>query len=150
MNHIPYYKQEKSWTCGAACMKMILESFGIKKTEKQLAKSLETNKVIGTWEFELPELAERHKLTYVVERNGTIKDLRRYLREGFRIIVCYYLLKEKTAHYSIIHDINRNYIHFLDPYFGENHKLKLDYFKRTWKSDPIHEKDKKWFIAIKR
>jgi ABC-type bacteriocin/lantibiotic exporter with double-glycine peptidase domain len=146
---IPYFKQEAEWTCGAAVMRMVLASFGIHKTEKQLISSLETNKQIGTWEFELPKLAEKYKLTYFVERNGTIANLRRYLKDGFRIIVCYYIIQDREAHFAVLHKINTKYIFLHDPWFGKDHKFELPYFRKVWESDPVHEKDKRWFIAIK-
>lgn len=130
-------------------MRMVLETLGIKRSEKQLVKSLETNKIVGTWEFELPKLAEKYRLTYLVERNGTIEDLQRCLEEGFKIIVCYYIIQERTAHYSVIHRIESENIYLYDPWFGPDHRLQLVYFKKVWESDPVHEKDKKWFIAIK-
>ncbi|MBN2368173.1 C39 family peptidase, partial [Candidatus Woesearchaeota archaeon] len=39
---IPYHAQQTNYTCGTASMRMILEYFGIKKTEKQLARILHT------------------------------------------------------------------------------------------------------------
>jgi len=46
MINLKYYKQETNYTCGAAAMRMALEFFGIKKTEKRIAKLLSTNKIV--------------------------------------------------------------------------------------------------------
>ena len=147
---IPYYKQETEWTCGAASMRMVLESFGIKRSEKQLIKLLKTNKVVGTWEFELPKLAERYKLDYVVERNGTVDDLREFVKEGFVIIVCYYIIQEREAHYAVLINIDDENVYLNDPWFGANHILQREYFEKVWKSDPKREGDRRWFIGIKK
>lgn len=150
MKEVPYYKQESSWTCGPAAMRMVLEHIGIKKTEKQLIKLLETNKIIGTWESQIPKLAEKYKLNYIVERNGKIDDLKKSIKNKFILIVCYYMSEEDITHYAVITKMTSRYIYLHDPWIGPNHKIKLDSFEKTWKSDPIHEKDKRWFIGIKK
>ena len=41
MVQIPYYEQETNYTCGPACMRMVLASLGIKKSEKDIQQFLE-------------------------------------------------------------------------------------------------------------
>jgi len=145
-----YHKQETKYTCGAASMRMALESIGIKKGEKQLVKLLRTNKIRGTRISSFPQLAEKFKLNYTVKRNATIQDLKRYQKEGYVIIVDYFFPKEKVDHYSILRKIDSNFIYFWDPWFGPEHKYNLSYFKKVWKCDLRYDPEKAWFIAIKK
>jgi ABC-type bacteriocin/lantibiotic exporter with double-glycine peptidase domain len=147
---LKYYKQEQEHTCGAAAMRMVLESLGIKKSENELIPLLKTNTKVGTWHYQMPALAEKYKLNYVVHRNASIKELKEFLKNTYLIIVCYYLVKEKTAHYAVVLDIDDKNIYFNDPWRGPNHKLSLSYFRKNWISDKIYEKEQKWFIGIKK
>jgi ABC-type bacteriocin/lantibiotic exporter with double-glycine peptidase domain len=140
---IPYYKQETNYTCGAACMRMVLESMKIKKSEKQIANLLKTNKVVGTWHKNIPELAEKYKLNYLILRDATWLDLVFYHQTGWRVIVC--LTREKVPHYAVVKKINWHSIYFLDPYYGPKERMFIHRFKKKWHD---HE-GKKWLVAIK-
>jgi predicted double-glycine peptidase len=144
----PYHSQETSYTCGAACMRMAFEKLGIKKSEKQMARLLGTNKVNGTTEKDFARIAEKYKFNYLVEHRGTLKDLKKFLKNDYVVIVCFHYLPEDIDHYSIIRKIENGEIHLTDPYIGPDHKYKIDYFEKIWKT--VSEKDKRWFIALKK
>lgn len=150
MTRFPFHKQETKYTCGASTMRMVLEFCGFKKSEKQVAKLLNTNKVRGTWHKSFPIVAEKFKLNYIVMRNATINSLKEYQKKGFIIIICYFYLPEKTDHYSILKKIDGKYIYFYDPFFGDGHKYELTYFKNIWKSNPKYDNEKCWFFAVKK
>ena len=141
---IPYFKQETCWTCGAACIRMILASIGIKKTEKQIIRLLKTNKIKGTWHKYIPELAEKYKLDYIIERNGKISDLRRYSKRQWIVVVCF--TYEGESHYSIIKKINWHSIYLLDPACCPKHRYYIPKFEKIWKDS----EENKWFAAIKK
>ena len=149
MKPFPFYKQETSWTCGAAAMRMVLEKIGIKKSEKQVIQILKTNKVRGTWHKDFPKVAEKYKLDYIVNRNASIQKLKKYQKEGYEIIICY-SPTPKSDHYAVLKKLTSKFIFFYDPWFGEEHKMELDHFLKKWKSDPKYEKEKQWFFAIKK
>lgn len=153
MMQIPFYKQETGYTCGAASMRMVLEYFGVKRSESQIAKLMKTNKVRGTWLRYFPRIAEKYKLNYVVKRNASIADLRRLHKKGYAIIVCYSPGRTDdytTDHYSVVNSINAESIHLLDPYSGPKQKYSLTYFKKMWRCDPKHEDEKRWLFAVKK
>ena len=145
----PYYRHEKDWTCGPVCARMILQSIGIKKTEKELAKFLNTNKKEGTRNRSFLELSEKYKLNYKVERNSNIEELKKSIKSGYKIIVGYYLESEKQGHLAVVRKIEKGYIHLLDPEFGPKTKYKIEYFLKIWKNDPKVDKEKRWFIGFK-
>ena len=144
----PYHKQEGAYTCGAACMRMVFEKLGIKKTEKQMVRLLGTNKVKGTHEKEFPRIAEKYKINYLVERKGRISDLKKLFKENWLIIVCYHNPNEDEDHYSVFRSINNTHIHLYDPWSSPDHRFKITYFKKMWKTE--FEKDLRWFIALKK
>jgi ABC-type bacteriocin/lantibiotic exporter with double-glycine peptidase domain len=150
MANFHFYKQESNCTCGAAVMRMALEFCDIKKSEQQIAKLLGTNNIRGTWHKSFPLAAEKFKLNYAVERNATINDLKKYQKDKYIVIVCYLYLPEKIDHYSIVKKIDEQYIYFHDPFFGVQHKYRLSYFNKIWKSLPQHDNEKSWFFAVKK
>jgi len=146
---IPYFKQQTKYTCDPACIRMILSSFGIKKPENLIAKSLKTNKIRGTYQKNFADFFKRRKFKLISKSNSSISELRRLIR-SHTILVSYYIQKEKVDHYSIIKNIDSKFIYFLDPFYGENHKYKISHFKKIWKSNPRYENNKRWFLAIKK
>ena len=149
---IPYYKQEKVWTCGAAVLRMALASFGIYKNEKQVVQLLGTNNKIGTANRNFPRFAEKNKFTYAVGRNSSFADLQLFLRNGYRVIVCYYSLKEKSGHFAVVKKINSQRIFLLDPSTGENISYLLANFYSLWGKIDLRLRDgqKRWFFALKK
>lgn len=147
---IKYFKQETNYTCGAAAMRMTLSKFGINKSEKQVCKHLGTNKVRGTWNKSFPEFAEKMKLNYIVRRNSNIKELKKAFLEGFAVIVCYYIPKDKVDHYAVVKKINNQSIILMDSYYGDNLIIKINDFLKNWNSDSRWDKEKRWFFGVKR
>ena len=150
MVSINYYNQETSWTCGSASMRMVLDVCGIKKSEKQVVKLLGTNKIRGTWARFYPQLAEKYKLNYIVKRNSNLEELKKIIKEGYVVLTAYYVPKEKVDHYVVVKNIDKNYIFFLDPFYGPEHKYNLSYFQKVWKTDPRFDNERCWFIGFKK
>jgi len=150
MAQLPFHKQETDYTCGAAAMRMVLEFCGIKKSEGQVAKLLGTNKAKGTGNKSFPMVAEKFRLNHASLRNATIADLKAYQKKGFAVIIGYFYPPEKFGHYSVLSKIDSQYIRFNDPLFGDEHKYRLTYFKKIWKSDPGDDNEKRWFFAVKK
>lgn len=147
--HLPYFKQETSYTCGAAALRMVLASIGINKTEKQVAKILGTNRVKGTLHDDFFKVAEHLKLKYIVERKSSVKDLKKLQDENYRIIVNYLLPVTKVGHYAVVREVGSKYIHLLDPFIGPDQIYPISNFIKNWKSG--FEKDySRWFFAIKK
>lgn len=143
-------KQETSWTCGPACIKMFLRLNGIKKTEKQLVKLLKTNKIVGTKNSDIYNFVKKQGFSYVITNNSSIKYLKQMLKEKYFVIVCYYIKSENIHHYSVVKRITNKKIFFLDPYFGSDFSMDLGEFEKSWGVIAKYSKEKNWFIAIKK
>jgi predicted double-glycine peptidase len=154
MHKIPYYKQETNYTCGAASMRMALEALGIKKSEKQVANLLHTNRVSGTRTAQFPKVAERFKLDYRIERNNTtLKLLKRAYKGGFVIIVNY-LLPTQGEHFSVVSKIGQEYIYLHDPWVGPDTKYPLKTFMPIWRGAGSgtrgSDNERFWFFGMKK
>ncbi len=143
---IPFYRQQTEWTCGVACVRMVLASQGIKKSEKELAKLLKTNKnKLGTLHREIARFFEDLKLNYVVMRNSSISDLKHFQKQKYCIIVGYFLLEHNCGHYAVVKKIGGK-IHLIDPWYGPKHSYSIKEFKKIWYDG---EGEKQWFVAVK-
>jgi|SRR3989344_3607752 len=144
---IHYYKQERTWTCGAASMRMALSTLGIKKSEKQLIRLLGLGKGAYTRNNAFPKLAEKYKLNYIVQRNSTLEDMKKLREQGYVIIVAYFYRPHNVGHFAVLRHIGEKTVDLLDPWVGPEHRYSINTFKKIWRSG--FEKDKRWFIAIK-
>lgn len=144
---IPFFKQETDYTCGAACVRMILASFGIKKSEKELAKIMGSSSRTGTWNRQFPILAEELKMSYIVRRHATPNDVRRMLKRGFSLVISFFDPKEKVGHYAVVKSATASKIFLIDPWHGPNESYSWKEFLPLWKSslDP----DIRWVFGMK-
>jgi predicted double-glycine peptidase len=139
------YKQKNNWTCGPACMLVVLDYFGTKKDIGSLLIEMRTTKKEGTHHSDIINLLKTCKLQYLVKRNCSIHDIKKHLCTNL-VIVGYWIPYYKESHYSIVKKVNSSRIYFHDTWFGPKHNCTIDYFLRNWWDDEA----KGWMIAIKR
>lgn len=130
-------------------MKMVLASFGLSCSERELAKRMETNKANGTSNAAFPRLAEELKHIYHVERNAKLETLKTMLNQQWRVIVGLYLTEEQQGHYAVIRAIGKDTITLLDPEFGSSHRISRSEFPTFWHNNPKGDNENHWFIAIR-
>lgn len=146
MTKIPYYKQETSYTCGPAALRMALAGLGIRRSEKAAAKLLTTNVRVGTRHLAFPAAAERLKLQYSVQRHAEIAYMRRALRDGYIVITCF---APKHGHYVVVTRVTKTAITFLDPIDGPNRMLPIADFTPIWHGT-YGDNEHGWFFGVKR
>lgn len=147
---IEYFPQTTDYTCGPSSLKMALSFFGFSKSEKQLSKILKTNSKNGTRINNFISGVKLLELEYIIKNNSKIRDLKTFQRKGYAIIVCYFIPEENVDHYSVLKKVGMKNIYFFDPWFGEDHRYSINYFKRIWKCDERFDKEKAWCIALKK
>jgi predicted double-glycine peptidase len=130
VSHIPF--QQKEGFCGPASLKIVLNSFGIKRTEKQLAKKSYCTSSQGATAFDLLETAKKSGLKGFMQDNCNISDIIRYLKRKKKhaIIVEWFL--EDDGHFCVVAKIDKENIYLQDPDLGHLRAIRLDIFKRIW------------------
>ena len=147
MQRIPFYGQQTEWTCGAACVRMVFAFFGIKKSENAWVRELKTKRdKSGTLHKNIVVVAEKYKRTYIVARNARIADLRSVIKQGYLVIVGYWLVEHNCAHYAVVRKIDGKKVHLLDPWYGPRQAYSPAAFKKVWRDG---EGEKGWFVGIK-
>ncbi|MFQ5652399.1 MAG: cysteine peptidase family C39 domain-containing protein [bacterium] len=128
------HKQEKSYSCMAACLKMVLEHYGIREDEKTLRIKSKT-KLYGTHPIHVVECAKSYGLDAYVS-SLTFNKLRELTRKNVPVITN--ILKsdddEFYVHSVVIYRIQKAEVYLLDPEDSEIH-LDNDLFQRLWQSN---------------
>lgn len=123
------HRQETKYSCAPACLLMLLDAFGISKTEAEIRRDSKCTP-IGTDADDLLAAAKKYGFT------GSIKayylsftQLRKELQEGHYPIV--YLL-QPPEHSVVVVEIDRKGVHVLDPILGER-TIPRRLFEEQWK-----------------
>ena len=150
MKPIPY-KQTTSYSCGPACMKMLLSALGITKSEAYLIKVLKANHTLGTSSKNFPKYVSKRGIEWVrhygMTPQDSIKTLKR-LSKFYTMMICFYDRRSKEGHYAVVKRVGSRYIHLLDPAYGSNVKINLATFKQLWSTE-YFGKETCWMFGIK-
>lgn len=145
-----YHRQETKDTCGPACMRMALGMLGIKKSEKSLAKLLKTDNIHGTLNRNFPPVAKKYKLRCKSAGGASLKDIRNLMEQGYVVIVCYFIRREREYHYAVMRKIGARHIYLHDPWFGPRHGYTTGHFMKIWKGNRSLKEADRWFFAAKK
>lgn len=129
----------KGW-CGPAVLKMILEFYGIKKSEKELALLAGTTLEEGTDAKQMQEALRLFGLKTRIKNNSTFNDVKEYLDKNIPVIVDWFTRGRKDypdsvvadGHYSIVVGLDKQFIYLQDPEIGKLRKIKRNDFLRVW------------------
>ena len=116
---VKHLRQQEDYTCVAACLRMVLDYWGVQQSEQDIAVLTHTT-VAGT-RLEESTAVTALGVEVMVER-ATLADLRRYLDEGRPCIVSvlsihfvHYALLPPTLHAVVVVGMDSESIHILDP-----------------------------------
>src|SRR3989344_5528693 len=118
--------------CGPAVLKMILEFYGIRKSEKELAILAGTSLNAGTDEKKMQQVLRDFGLTTALKDNASLNDIKRYLNKSTPVIVDWFTRGRKDdsdsaiadGHYSIAVGLDKQHIYLQDPEIGKLRKIK--------------------------
>ena len=117
--------------CGPASLKMVLDYFGVRKSEKELARFSGCTKTKGAEAGNLLKAAKKLGLKGFIKDFSDIKDIKKYvLQKKIPPIVDWFSTDE--GHYSVVVDVDNKNIYLQDPELGKVRKLELKTFKKVW------------------
>ncbi|MDI6762129.1 MAG: C39 family peptidase [Thermodesulfobacteriota bacterium] len=134
---VPYFKQEKSTTCGPACIRMVLEYNGVRISEIELEDIFETSWLGNTCE-ELASGVEKLGLLSEVVENFTLESLKEIIERGIPIIALLdpavlYGGVQGFGHFVTITGLEQNVIYYHDPDMGIELAKDVQLFFIAWK-----------------
>ncbi len=125
------YKQTAGWSsCGPASLKMVLDFYGVKESEKKLVKICGTTKKHGTRVEGFKKAAKYFGLKILVKDFSDFSDVDFYLRKKIPVIIDWFSVDE--GHYSVAVGLDKKHIYLADPEFGKITKTAKEKFKRIW------------------
>ena len=130
MLNIKPYRQKPEY-CGPASLKMVLDFYGIGKTEDELAKMAGYVPTKGTKSEGLIKAAKELGFKAFQKDFSEIEDLKEYVINK-RIPVIVEWFSADDGHYSVIVDIDKKNIYMQDPELGNLRTLDIEIFKRVW------------------
>jgi len=127
--------QQRADFCGAAALKMVLDSFEIRKTEKEIINLTKSIHSLGVEAGELLKAAKKFGLKGFVKDNCTYKELRNYVvKKKIPVIIEWFY--DEDGHFSVVHDMDRENVYMQDPDLGHMRAMRKDLFMRLWFSFP--------------
>jgi predicted double-glycine peptidase len=141
-------------TCGPASLKIVLQYYGLSKSEKELARLSGTTQRLGTSEKGLLKAARQLGFQVFAKTESSFQDIEKWLNRGVPVIVDWFTRGRKDysdsdmadGHYSVVCGIDETYIYLQDPEIGRIRKIEKNDFKRVWFDFPGEFVSNKNFI----
>lgn len=134
--------------CGPASLKMVLEYFGLNKTEKELAKLTDTNPKNGTSLAGIIKAARRVGFKASHKDLSQFTDIQKLLNKKIPVIIDWF--HEDCGHYSVAVGLDAKNIYLMDPELAAIRKIDRVTFKRIWFDFPGDFIKSKNDIVIRR
>ena len=149
--NLPFHKQYNTYTCGPACLQMVFEYYGIKRSQHDLAKALKTEEN-GTEHDAMISVPTHAGLFCYVNNNSSVEEIEHFLSLGIPIIVHFIEPTDEEAHYAVIKRIRTSFLFkrkkiiLNDPWNGEDFKLSRKEFEKRWHDEKNIYKN--WILAL--
>ncbi|MCU0645513.1 MAG: cysteine peptidase family C39 domain-containing protein [bacterium] len=131
------HKQEKSYSCMVACLRMVLEFYGVTEEEKTLRIKSKT-KFYGTHPIHIVECAKFYGFD-AYAGSLTLNKLQELTDQNIPVITN--ILKfdgdDFYIHSVVVYQMEQHTVYVLDPEDGEKHMNK-DLFEKLWQQNDYH------------
>lgn len=131
---VPLFRQSPS-QCGPAALKMVLDYYGKRLSEKAISLRSRTSLKFGTTPANLLSAAKSYGLTGQWMRQASIRDLRRWFDSGVPTIVNWFSINE--GHYSVVIGVDKTSIVLADPETGKRREFSHQEFMAVWFHHPF-------------
>lgn len=136
----PFQETLYAGMCGPASLKMVLEYYGMEKTEKELAELCGTDPSLGTSDEGLKRAAEHLGFAVEIKNNSMLDDIQHWLDKKVPVIVNWFTRgridyddsEVPDGHLSVAVGLDGEYIYLQDPEIGALRKISRDDFMKVW------------------
>ncbi len=143
---VPYHHQKNCYFCGPTSLKIVLEKFGVKRTEKELARIAGTSEKDGTSHCGMIKACRKFGFSCFVHENANLRNIESFLKAGLPVISDWTDSESKTGHYSVITEIGKKNVFFCDPWYGPAYAVERKTFEKFWKDGLT--KGRKWIMIV--
>jgi predicted double-glycine peptidase len=153
----PFQQKLNRGYCGPAALKILLSYYGMKKTEKELAKMTGWSRELGVSKKGIKNAAEQLGFKVKIKRNSNFKDIEKWLSKGVPVIVDWFTRGGKNyddcniavGHYSVVMGLDKKFIYLQDPEIGKVRRLEREDFMKVW-FDFTGKYIKPWELVIRQ
>lgn len=129
---VPYFRQEREFSCGPATLRMLLAYRDILKTEEELIEALRTS-FEGTCNDIMVDVASRfHACT--VHNFSVLDDLFRHIHSDTPVMVNYLNPQGDIGHFAVIVGYTDTHLILHDPKNGPEYPITHSDFDARWVS----------------
>lgn len=133
-----YFKQEKDYTCGCACVRMILSHFSIDvPTEAELEKHLKTDSN-GTDPAMMIKYLKRKGYEVKKGENASLSEIQSLHLDGWVVIL---EISVDVPHFTVYNGHNGCHLKLNDPFFGQ-----LSRPNKKFESEKNRHPNLRWWI----
>lgn len=138
---LPFQETLNAGMCGPASLKIVLDYYGVEKSERELASLTHTDMDLGTTAQELARVAESLGFRSEIREDCELSDIESWLGKGVPVIVDWFTrgrddypeeIASADGHYSVVAGLDDGHIHLQDPEVGRIRKLTREAFYRVW------------------
>jgi len=106
------FKQTPGY-CGPACARMVLNYYGIKKSEEELAQAIGATREDGCNPWEIADGMEKIGLKSYYKKNSNLDEIKELLKKDIPVIIDWN--PSGYGHYSVVVGIEKGSIYLADP-----------------------------------
>lgn len=134
--------------CGPTSLRSVFDYFGIKKTEKEIAKLAGATEEKGTTAHGMLKAARRLGFKAWSKDMAGFADIAKLLKRKIPVIVDWF--HNDDGHYSVVVELTKKHVVLMNPRFGTFDKINRLDFKRIWFDFPGDYLKNKNDIIIRR
>lgn len=159
---VPHYRQRTNYTCGPACLRMVLDYWGKSLSEDTLTRRTGATPEDGLSPAGIVKFLRRNRYSHKQQQRMTLSLLNKYLQRGWPVIVAYQAWPHKPSqtdlgkswdhgHYSVVVGLSDGRVCLVDPSSKRARRfLDADKFIASWRDietrgDRIY---RRWGVAV--
>ncbi len=147
---VPYYKQEKFYSCGPAALRMVFAYYGKRVSEWEIIEAVRTPNSIGTDNHMLIEAARKFGFRAWAGNNLTIADIKKFVDKGLPPIVNYKEPREGVPHFGVAVGYNDKQLLIHDPDHAPYDKISFRQFLPRWHDHARTKRYHRWAVVISK
>jgi ABC-type bacteriocin/lantibiotic exporter with double-glycine peptidase domain len=136
----PFQETLHADMCGPASLKIVLDYYGINKSEKELAELCKLVPGLGVDDKSIAEAAKALGFKVEIKNESSFEDIESWLQKGVPVIVDWFTRGRSDyddsevpdGHYSVAIGLDENYIYLQDPETGGERKIDKEDFMKVW------------------
>lgn len=136
----PFQETLHADMCGPASLKIVLDYYGVTKSEKELAELVGVSKDVGVDATSIARAAEALGLRVLIKSESSFDDIEAWLKKGAPVIVDWFTRGRSDysdgevadGHYSVVCGLDDAHIYLQDPEIGDIRKILRNDFLKVW------------------